>query len=217
MTTDASIGIALAPQDGTDLDQILKNADLAMYAAKAAGRRTYRFFEPEMDAQVRARRMLEIGSAPGDRRRRLRGLLPALPRACRTTRSPAARRCCAGAIRERGMISPAEFIPIAEETGLINQLGEWVLTTACSGGRELARRHPARGQRLAGAVQERHAGAEGHRGAGRLRPAGEPARARDHRGGADPRRRRGARRSCTSSAPSASGSRSTISAPAIPR
>ena len=60
VTTDASIGIALAPQDGSDLDQILKNADLAMYAAKAAGRRTHRFFEPDMDAQVRARRMLEM-------------------------------------------------------------------------------------------------------------------------------------------------------------
>src|SRR5689334_8459004 len=59
VTTDASIGIALAPQDGCDFDQILKNADLAMYAAKAAGRRTHRFFEPVMDAQVRARRQLE--------------------------------------------------------------------------------------------------------------------------------------------------------------
>src|SRR6201747_13188 len=60
VTTDASIGIALAPQHGTDLDQILKNADLAMYAAKAAGRRTWRFFEPAMDAQVKARRLLEM-------------------------------------------------------------------------------------------------------------------------------------------------------------
>src|SRR3979490_2580848 len=56
LTTDASIGIALAPEHGVDLDQILKNADLAMYAAKSAGRRTYRFFEPEMDAQVKAPR-----------------------------------------------------------------------------------------------------------------------------------------------------------------
>src|SRR5437667_404042 len=60
VTTDASIGIALAPQHGVDLDQILKNADLAMYAAKSAGRRTYRFFEQEMDAQVKARRKLEM-------------------------------------------------------------------------------------------------------------------------------------------------------------
>ena len=59
VTTDASVGVAMAPQHGTDLDQILKNADLAMYAAKAAGRRTSRFFEPAMDARVKARRMLE--------------------------------------------------------------------------------------------------------------------------------------------------------------
>lgn len=60
LATDASIGIALAPQHGTALDQILKNADMAMYAAKAAGRRTYRFFEPEMDAKIHERRQLEI-------------------------------------------------------------------------------------------------------------------------------------------------------------
>ena len=60
LAADASIGIAMAPQDGTDLDQLLKNADLAMYGAKAEGRRTYRFFEPEMDARVKARRVLEL-------------------------------------------------------------------------------------------------------------------------------------------------------------
>jgi diguanylate cyclase (GGDEF)-like protein/PAS domain S-box-containing protein len=58
--TDASIGIAMAPDDGTSLDQLLKSADLAMYGAKADGRRTYRFFEPEMDARVKARRTLEL-------------------------------------------------------------------------------------------------------------------------------------------------------------
>src|SRR5665213_1013611 len=60
VTTDASIGIALAPNDGTDMDQLLKSADLAMYGAKADGRRIYRFFEPEMDARVKARRTLEL-------------------------------------------------------------------------------------------------------------------------------------------------------------
>jgi len=59
LTTDASIGIALAPQDGTDLDQLMKNADLALYAAKGGGRRTYRFFQPGMDARVKALRLLE--------------------------------------------------------------------------------------------------------------------------------------------------------------
>jgi diguanylate cyclase (GGDEF)-like protein len=131
LTTDASIGIALAPQHGTDLDQILKNADLAMYAAKSAGRRTYRFFEPDMDAQVKARRRLEI-----DLRQAITdGALEVYYQPCVSLRDNSITGCEA-LLRwrhaERGMISPVEFIPIAEETGLINQLGEWVLTTACA-------------------------------------------------------------------------------------
>ena len=131
VTTDASIGIALAPQHGTDLDQILKNADLAMYAAISAGRRTYRFFEPEMDARVRARRMLEM-----DLRQAISdGAFEVHYQPCVNLRDNKITGCEA-LLRwrhsERGMISPAEFIPIAEETGLINQLAEWVLTTACA-------------------------------------------------------------------------------------
>jgi len=131
VTTDASIGIALAPQHGADLDQILKNADMAMYAAKSAGRRTYRFFEPEMDTQVKARRILEM-----DLRQAISdGALEVHYQPCVSLRDSEIAGCEA-LLRwrhaERGMISPAEFIPIAEETGLINQLGEWVLTTACT-------------------------------------------------------------------------------------
>ena len=131
LTTDASIGIALAPEHGVDLDQILKNADLAMYAAKSAGRRTYRFFEPEMDAQVKARRKLEV-----DLRQAITdGALEVYYQPCVSLEDSRITGCEA-LLRwrhsERGMISPAEFIPIAEETGLINQVGEWVLTTACA-------------------------------------------------------------------------------------
>ena len=130
LTTDASIGIALAPEHGTDLDHILKNTDLAMYAAKSAGRRTYRFFAPEMDAQVKARRKLEI-----DLRQAITdGALEVYYQPCVSLEDGRITGCEA-LLRwrhfERGMVSPAEFIPIAEETGLINQLGEWVLTTAC--------------------------------------------------------------------------------------
>ena len=130
VTTDASIGIAVAPQHGADFDQILKNADLAMYAAKAAGRRTHRFFEPEMDARVKARRNLEM-----DLRQAIAdGAFEVQYQPCVSLRDNRISGCEA-LLRwrhpERGVISPAEFIPIAEDTGLINQLGEWVLTTAC--------------------------------------------------------------------------------------
>ncbi|WP_050626407.1 bifunctional diguanylate cyclase/phosphodiesterase [Bradyrhizobium viridifuturi] len=131
VTTDASIGIALAPRDGADLDQIMKNADLAMYAAKSAGRRVARFFEPAMDADARARRELEM-----ELRRTIAAGhgLEVHYQPCVDLRSNEITGCEA-LVRwrhpVRGMISPADFVPIAEETGLINQLGEWVLMTAC--------------------------------------------------------------------------------------
>src|SRR5882757_2631913 len=131
ITTDASIGIAVAPGDGLDLDQLLKNADLALYGAKGDGRRTYRFFEAGMDARAKARRMLELELRQAITDGGLEVFYQPVVNLVDGKVSS-----CEALLRwrhpERGMISPAEFIPVAEETGLIIQLGNWVLSAACA-------------------------------------------------------------------------------------
>jgi diguanylate cyclase (GGDEF)-like protein/PAS domain S-box-containing protein len=131
LSTDASIGIALAPQDGTNLDQLIKNADLAMYGAKAGGRRTHRFFEPAMEASAKARLTMEqdLRQALADGGFEIH-YQPLVDLSNNEVTG------CEALLRwrhpERGMVSPPEFIPVAEDTGLINELGEWVLRTACA-------------------------------------------------------------------------------------
>lgn len=126
-----SIGIALAPEDGDDTSTILKNTDLALYRAKAAGRHCYRFFEIEMDAQARMQHVLEI-----DLRNALgRGELDVY---YQTIVDVATRKPCGAEALVRwrhpvfGELSPDRFIPIAEDTGMIVALGEWILRRACT-------------------------------------------------------------------------------------
>ena len=184
LSSDASIGIAIAPRHGTDLYGLLKSADLAMYAAKAAGRRTHRFFEPAMERQANLRRELE-----SDLRAALvEGGFEMHYQPLVDLRNDDVTGCEA-LLRWRhplrGMVSPADFIPVAEETGLIEEIGQWVLRTACAEAATWPAACAHCRQRLAGPVPLANAVAEGRRRARRDRARSAPAGARDHRSGAD--------------------------------
>jgi diguanylate cyclase (GGDEF)-like protein/PAS domain S-box-containing protein len=126
----ASIGIATAPTDAKDADQLLKFADLAMYRAKERGRNAFAFFEQGMDVEMHERRALEI-----DLRRAVEFGELELYYQPSVTAVDGTVSCLEALLRwnhpTRGMISPATFIPLAEETGLIIGIGEWVLRSAC--------------------------------------------------------------------------------------
>ena len=126
----ASLGIAMMPEDGADADELLRSSDMALYAAKDSGRGTFRFFEKSMAEKAMRRQQIENDLRIGIARNELEVYYQPIISFHKRRIS-----CCEALVRwrhpTRGVISPAEFIEIAEESGLVVQLGEWVLRQAC--------------------------------------------------------------------------------------
>ncbi len=130
MHVGVSIGVVLAPGHGEDADTLMARADRALYSAKAAGRSTFRLYDPAMDEAAAERRGLELDLRLGlDRGEFVLHYQPIVTTAERRT------VCREALVRwhhpTRGLVSPGAFIPLAEETGMIERLGAWILRQAC--------------------------------------------------------------------------------------
>ena len=127
----ASIGVAMAPGDGHDPDRLLKNADMALYRAKAEGRGMFRFFEAEMDARLQARRKLEMELRKAVTQHEFEVYYQPIVD-LQDNQVTAFEALIRWNHPERGLVMPDEFISVAEKLGLIGPIGEWVLHQACA-------------------------------------------------------------------------------------
>jgi diguanylate cyclase (GGDEF)-like protein len=131
LTVDSSIGVAIAPRDGNTSDQILQNADLAMYEAKSSGRRTCRFFEAGMEKKAKERRLLETDLRTAIEAEQIEVYYQPIVD-LHHNRIVGCEALARWNHAERGFVSPVDFIPVAEQSGLIDQLGDYVLRKACT-------------------------------------------------------------------------------------
>lgn len=136
LSITASIGVAMYPEDGTDLGTLLRHADTAMYSAKKAGRNHYRFFAAEMNDRVQERMELENYLRQALKRHEIELYFQPLVHA-QHGHVVTLETLVRWKHPTLGMVSPARFIPVAEETGLIISIGEWILRRACEFGRKL--------------------------------------------------------------------------------
>jgi len=125
----ATIGVSIYPQDGADVEALISHADIALYRAKLDERGTIRFFEPAMDRQIRDKRLLQRDLVAAMEKREFQVYFQ--PQATADGRIIAFEALVRWRHPERGLVSPAVFIPLAEETGLISAIDEWVLRDVC--------------------------------------------------------------------------------------